>query len=157
VLCSFHCTREVFWYIELLRAIVILARKGRLYNMSSPATSSNAIPIPPRKSKVHAPVDNSLASSSSYGSYAASTPSSSPQQGVKKRRESLMCTVPARSIRDDATDAIIAPSFSAASHTVINVGEESHPRLISCVKASQGFTWNQGTSTITPHNAQVLS
>jgi hypothetical protein len=43
------------------------------------------------------------------------------------------------------TDATSAPSFSAASHTVINVGEEEHPRLISCVKASQGFTWNQGT------------
>jgi hypothetical protein len=62
--------------------------------MASPATSSNAIPIPPRKSKAHAAADNSIGSSASYGSYAASTPSSSPQQGVKKRRESLMCTFP---------------------------------------------------------------
>ncbi|KAF1916374.1 hypothetical protein BDU57DRAFT_450293, partial [Ampelomyces quisqualis] len=30
-----------------------------------------------------------------------------------------------------------------ASHTVVNVGEESRPRLVSCVKASQGFDWNQ--------------
>jgi hypothetical protein len=34
---------------------------------------------------------------------------------------------------------------------VINIGEEERPRLITCVKASQGFTWNQGTSTINPH------
>jgi hypothetical protein len=38
----------------------------------------------------------------------------------------------------------LAATFSAASYTVINVGEETRPRLISCVKASQGFDWNQG-------------
>jgi hypothetical protein len=71
--------------------------------MSSPATSSNAIPIPPRKSKVAHPSEgNSIGSSASYGSYANSTPSSSPQQGIKKRRESLMCTCTARSIWDFA-------------------------------------------------------
>lgn len=43
-----------------------------------------------------------------------------------------------------------APSFSEASHTVINVGGEEHPRLISCVNASQGFRWNQGMDMFPP-------
>jgi len=42
----------------------------------------------------------------------------------------------------------MSPAFSKAEHTVINVGGEEFPRLISCVKASQGFDWNQGTYTI---------
>lgn len=42
----------------------------------------------------------------------------------------------------------MSATFSAAEHTVINVGEEENPRLISCVKASQGFNWNQGTHAL---------
>jgi hypothetical protein len=37
-----------------------------------------------------------------------------------------------------------AASFSKAEHTVVNVGDAEFPRLITCVKASQGFDWNQG-------------
>ncbi|KAF2819517.1 hypothetical protein CC86DRAFT_306735 [Ophiobolus disseminans] len=36
----------------------------------------------------------------------------------------------------------MSPTFSRAEHTVVNVGEEESPRLITCVKASQGFDWN---------------
>ena len=36
-----------------------------------------------------------------------------------------------------------AASFSKAEHTVVNVGDAEFPRLITCVKASQGFDWNQ--------------
>ncbi|KAF1939614.1 hypothetical protein EJ02DRAFT_456817 [Clathrospora elynae] len=67
-----------------------------------------------------------------YGSYgsvgsSSSTPSSSPNSEGKMRRESLM-----------------SATFSRAEHTVINVGEEEEClRLITCVKASQGFDWNQ--------------
>jgi hypothetical protein len=35
-------------------------------------------------------------------------------------------------------------TFSAQEHTVVNVGEEEAPRLITCVKTSQGFDWNVG-------------
>ena len=38
----------------------------------------------------------------------------------------------------------MSATFSKQEHTVINVGEEECPRLITCVKASQGFDWNQG-------------
>jgi hypothetical protein len=37
----------------------------------------------------------------------------------------------------------MSATFSKQEHTVINVGEEESPRLITCVKASQGFDWNQ--------------
>jgi hypothetical protein len=44
----------------------------------------------------------------------------------------------------------MSATFSAQEHTVINVGEEESPRLITCVKASQGFDWNQGTHSLLP-------
>ncbi|OCK81222.1 hypothetical protein K432DRAFT_326777 [Lepidopterella palustris CBS 459.81] len=34
-------------------------------------------------------------------------------------------------------------SLSKTEHIVINVGNSDAPRLITCVKASQGFDWNQ--------------
>ena len=40
----------------------------------------------------------------------------------------------------------MSETFSRQEHTVINVGEEEGEglRLITCVKASQGFDWNMG-------------
>ncbi|USP80122.1 hypothetical protein yc1106_07396 [Curvularia clavata] len=123
----------------------------------SSSSSSNAIAIPRRKGKLPASNRNSVDSSSSsastpstpsysnnsrayqftptenrfsYGGYASASPtstSSSPQSAsIFGRRQSLM-----------------SATFSRAEHTVINVGEEECPRLITCVKASQGFDWNQ--------------
>ena len=43
-----------------------------------------------------------------------------------------------------SANAAAAASFSKAEHTVVNVGDAEFPRLITCVKASQGFDWNQG-------------
>jgi hypothetical protein len=83
------------------------------------------------------PSSNRFSYGSAAGSY-GSTPSSSsssssgsPQSGAgMRRRESLM-----------------SETFSRQEHTVINVGEEEEGlRLITCVKASQGFDWNQGMS-----------
>jgi hypothetical protein len=66
--------------------------------MSSHATSSNAIAIPRRKSKVtggSGSVGSESGSFQKYGSFASSSvsssPSSSPQQANGRRRESLMC------------------------------------------------------------------
>ena len=39
-----------------------------------------------------------------------------------------------------------APAFAKTEHTVVNVGNAEVPRLITCVKASQGFDWNLGMS-----------
>ncbi|KZM25333.1 uncharacterized protein EKO05_0000513 [Ascochyta rabiei] len=94
---------------------------------------SSSIAIPKRKSKAleRATESGSVGSSasspssyqpSSYGSFEAP----SPRQGSKARRPSLM-----------------SATFSKAEHTVVNVGDAEYPRLITCVKASQGFDWNQ--------------
>ncbi|KAH3967482.1 hypothetical protein HBI56_032500 [Parastagonospora nodorum] len=97
-----------------------------------PATSSNAIAIPRRKSKVHGAGNAGGSSGDSfqkYGSFSSGSPSSAPSSSPNasgRRRESLM-----------------SASFSQVEHTVINVGEEERPRLISCVKSGQGFDWNQ--------------
>jgi hypothetical protein len=40
----------------------------------------------------------------------------------------------------------MSATFSKQEHTVVNIGEEENPRLITCVKASQGFDWNMGMS-----------
>jgi hypothetical protein len=80
---------------------------------------------------------NRFNSNYNYGSFgspssASTTPSSSPSD-MRLRRESLM-----------------SPTFSAQEHTVVNVGEEEAPKLITCVKASQGFDWNVGMSACSP-------
>lgn len=89
---------------------------------ASPASSSNAIPIPARKNKAHGGsqgVAGSASSSSSslrYGSFGSSIVSSTPSSAKGKRRESLMSV-----------------TFSKADYTVINVGEEESPRLVCTV------------------------
>ncbi|KAK8183432.1 uncharacterized protein BKA78DRAFT_258010, partial [Phyllosticta capitalensis] len=37
----------------------------------------------------------------------------------------------------------LGSSISKSEHIVVNVGHPDAPRLITCVKASQGFDWNQ--------------
>ncbi|KAF1931530.1 uncharacterized protein M421DRAFT_314235 [Didymella exigua CBS 183.55] len=91
---------------------------------------SSSIAIPKRKNKQleHASESMSVGSSSSsypqssYGSFEAA----SPRSANKTRRPSLM-----------------SASFSKAEHTVVNVGDAEFPRLITCIKTSQGFDWNQ--------------
>ncbi|KAF2625125.1 hypothetical protein BU25DRAFT_397672 [Macroventuria anomochaeta] len=92
---------------------------------------SSSIAIPKRKTKQLERASESVGSSaSSPGSFQQSTygsfEASSLQSGNKARRPSLM-----------------SASFSKAEHTVVNVGDAEFPRLITCVKASQGFDWNQ--------------
>jgi hypothetical protein len=119
-------------------AIAIPRRKGKhpaasRHSLDSSASSSASTPSTPSyRSTSHnyqfTPAENRF----SYGRYgsvgsSAESPSSSPQSASSmRRRESLM-----------------SATFSKAEHTVINVGEEECPRLITCVKASQGFDWNQ--------------
>ncbi|KAF2195404.1 hypothetical protein K469DRAFT_698999 [Zopfia rhizophila CBS 207.26] len=99
---------------------------------------SSFIAIPKRKKKQvessAATPSSTSSSSSSYGSFtsnagspkAPSTAPSSDSRPSHDRRPSLM-----------------SPAFSRAEHTVINIGNSDCPRLITCVKASQGFDWNQ--------------
>ncbi|OJD37195.1 uncharacterized protein BKCO1_8000115 [Diplodia corticola] len=52
-----------------------------------------------------------------------------------------------RRLRDkeaqQAYKARAGSSISKSEHTVINVGHPDAPRLITCVRSSQGFDWNQ--------------
>ena len=43
-------------------------------------------------------------------------------------------------------ESLMSETFARQEHIVVNVGEEDEGglRLITCVKASQGFDWNQG-------------
>ncbi|KAF2876783.1 hypothetical protein BDV95DRAFT_561557 [Massariosphaeria phaeospora] len=69
-------------------------------------------------------------SSSSYGSYESlNGDSSAPSPKTKEQR--------------DRRPSLMSATFTKTEHTVINVGDSESPRLISCVKASQGFNWNQ--------------
>ncbi|KAF2687804.1 hypothetical protein K458DRAFT_414874 [Lentithecium fluviatile CBS 122367] len=96
---------------------------------------SSSIAIPKRKGKMISVASSSSESSlgsrggSEYGSYGrvrAESMAASPSGKSGLRRPSLM-----------------SASFSKAEHTVVNVGDSESPRLITCVKASQGFHWNQ--------------
>lgn len=141
-------------------AIAIPRRKGKhpaasRHSVDSSSSSSASTPSTPSyashsRNYQFTPTENRF-SYGSYGSSASSSPSNSPQSASSmRRRESLM-----------------SATFSKAEHTVINVGEEECPRLvwarilrlqlcrvssrttanipqITCVKASQGFDWNQG-------------
>ncbi|EUC39155.1 hypothetical protein COCCADRAFT_81145 [Bipolaris zeicola 26-R-13] len=117
-------------------AIAIPRRKGKhpaasRHSVDSSSSSSASTPSTPSyashsRNYQFTPTENRF-SYGSYGSSASSSPSNSPQSASSmRRRESLM-----------------SATFSKAEHTVINVGEEECPRLITCVKASQGFDWNQ--------------
>ncbi|KAJ4346524.1 uncharacterized protein N0V89_010455 [Didymosphaeria variabile] len=114
-------------------------------------SSSTAIAIPQRRRKQSrasgstnaSPANNSF----TYGSYGSvrNEDGATTPKAASERRPSLM-----------------SPAFSRAEHTVVNIGNSDMPRLvlwprgtqdgkekadqseqITCVKASQGFDWNQ--------------
>ncbi|KAF2445933.1 hypothetical protein P171DRAFT_520642 [Karstenula rhodostoma CBS 690.94] len=87
-------------------------------------SSSTAIAIPQGRRKQSANASPGF-EYGSYGSVRGDDGAASPKVGAE-RRPSLM-----------------SPAFSRAEHTVVNIGNSDMPRLITCVKASQGFDWNQ--------------
>ncbi|KAF9733391.1 hypothetical protein PMIN06_010839 [Paraphaeosphaeria minitans] len=95
-------------------------------------SSSTAIAIPQRRRKQSRSGSSANASpatnSCEYGSYGSvrGDDSAANPKASAERRPSLM-----------------SPAFSRAEHTVVNIGNSDMPRLITCVKASQGFDWNQ--------------
>ncbi|EOA85163.1 uncharacterized protein SETTUDRAFT_163870 [Exserohilum turcica Et28A] len=124
------------------------------------ASSSNAIAIPRRKDKHPAASRHSVDSSSSSAASTPSTPSYNPNPrnyhfsptdsrfsyrgyGGGESSASSPGTSPLSASTMRRRESLMSATFSKAEHTVINVGEEECPRLITCVKASQGFDWNQ--------------
>ncbi|KAF2739525.1 hypothetical protein EJ04DRAFT_508805 [Polyplosphaeria fusca] len=97
---------------------------------------SSSIAIPKRKQKRPQSSANTPSSTSSpsfsHGSFASSA-GSPTKEG----------TSPGGRPAHDRRPSLMSAAFTKAEHTVINVGDGLNPRLITCVKASQGFDWNQ--------------
>ncbi|KAF3168444.1 hypothetical protein TWF225_011764 [Orbilia oligospora] len=101
---------------------------------------SSAIPIPKKSSKK---TSSSSSSSPSPGSSdemsSPSTSSNSPSSAIfgHRRRQSLLSS-----------------SLSKQEHTVFDLGtRDGTARLVTCVKAGQGFDWNQ--EMFLPHHSDI--
>ncbi|KAF2835647.1 hypothetical protein M501DRAFT_997789 [Patellaria atrata CBS 101060] len=100
---------------------------------------SSSIAIPQRKKNNPISFHNSASSSSSPSSY---SPSSS--YSPKTTEVSSSIASPSSSSRyRNRRPSLLGSSLSKSEHIVINVGSEDAPRLVTCVKSSQGFDWNQ--------------
>ncbi|OCK94308.1 uncharacterized protein K441DRAFT_660132 [Cenococcum geophilum 1.58] len=98
---------------------------------------SSSIAIPQRKKKMLSDshvASSASSSSSSYGSFVDT--SRTPQA-------SSSVLTPSARYYHDRRPSLLSSSISKTEHIVINVGNSDSPRLITCVKASQGFDWNQ--------------
>ncbi|THV80561.1 hypothetical protein D6D29_06055 [Aureobasidium pullulans] len=103
-------------------SIAIPKRKQPSTDSSGFASSSSSSPYPSWANNASFS-PSSLASTSASPS-SASTPSSMARYA--ERRPSLL-----------------GDSLSKSEYTVVNIGGPEAPRLITCIKTSQGFDWNQ--------------
>ncbi|KAF2232390.1 hypothetical protein EV356DRAFT_505354 [Viridothelium virens] len=111
-------------------------------------SSSNTIPIPKRKK----PQPSTPPHTSSPGNYSYASSSSSSTPSTYSHAESSLSasytpstvttSSPARQHSYDRRPSLLGASLSKSEHTVINIGGPENPRLITCVKTSQGFDWN---------------
>ncbi|CAO2654413.1 Nn.00g111460.m01.CDS01 [Neocucurbitaria sp. VM-36] len=115
---------------------------------------SSSIAIPKRKAKAggSGAAGYSVSASSTFAGSSSSANSSSSPAGRGFAYGSYGSNAegseasPSGSLRDEGKmrrQSLMSATFSKAEHTVINVGDSESPRLITCVKASQGFDWNQ--------------
>ncbi|KAG0647367.1 hypothetical protein D0Z07_6989 [Hyphodiscus hymeniophilus] len=73
---------------------------------------------------------------------AASSSSSSYSSSPKTQTTSTPNT-PNTKYGHDRRPSLLSSSLSKQEHTVINIGDpDGVPRLITCVRSSQGFDWN---------------
>ncbi|EMF12505.1 uncharacterized protein SEPMUDRAFT_149161 [Sphaerulina musiva SO2202] len=130
---------------------------------------SSSMPIPKRKQPLPTLSGSSSSSSSSYGSSSSMSPprtpssSTTPWKGKSKVpiASSSFSASSSSSASSSATPAtaaftssppisprrpsLMGSSLSKSEYTVINLShhEDGPPRLVTCVKSSQGFDWNQ--------------
>ncbi|KAI5210148.1 hypothetical protein E4T39_00517 [Aureobasidium subglaciale] len=83
---------------------------------------------------------SSLASTSASPS-SASTPSSMARYA--ERRPSLLGVFESTLFKTADPNQCVGDSLSKSEYTVVNIGGPENPRLITCIKTSQGFDWNQ--------------
>ncbi|OMP81560.1 hypothetical protein BK809_0002553 [Diplodia seriata] len=97
---------------------------------------SSSIAIPKRRkcSGAGNSADSPESSSSLSSSVLGRTPVTSPSTSVLSHHHQY---------RAERRQSLLSSSISKSEHTVINVGHPDAPRLITCVRSSQGFDWNQ--------------
>ncbi|KAB2580025.1 hypothetical protein DIS24_g3442 [Lasiodiplodia hormozganensis] len=97
---------------------------------------SSSIAIPKRKKSSGAgnSVDSPESSSSLSSSVLGRSPVVSPSTSAPSHHHQY---------RSERRQSLLSSSISKSEHTVINVGHPDAPRLITCVRSSQGFDWNQ--------------
>ncbi|ELR03803.1 hypothetical protein VC83_04743 [Pseudogymnoascus destructans] len=95
---------------------------------------SSSITIPTRQAYCEGgKVGSSSSSSSCY--------STSPQTPQRKGKSPM--STPSKSSGHNRRPSMLSSSFSQQEHTVINIGDpDGTPRLITCVRYSQGYEWN---------------
>jgi len=99
-------------------------------------TMSSSITIPNRAGYG----ESSKAGAGQPSSSSSSTYSSSPQTPQQQQKSS-----PSSSTKygHDRRPSLLSSSLSKQEHTVINIGDpDGVPRLITCVRSSQGYEWN---------------
>lgn len=100
---------------------------------------STSITIPMRTTYGESSKAAAAASSSSSSSYSSSP--RTPQQS-----QTTQTSTPTSSnvkYGHDRRPSLLSSSFSKQEHTVINIGDpDGVPRLITCVRSSQGYEWN---------------
>jgi len=97
---------------------------------------SSSINIPTRTG--YGAESSKAAASSSSSSY-----SSSPRTSPQNQTTSSPPRSPNTKYGHDRRPSLLSSSLSKQEHTVINIGDpDGVPRLITCVRSSQGFDWN---------------
>ncbi|KAG9237858.1 hypothetical protein BJ875DRAFT_369107 [Amylocarpus encephaloides] len=84
--------------------------------------------------------ESSKAGSVSSYSSSPQTPQTQPQ---RSNATSPASASPSPRYGHDRRPSLLSSSLSKQEHTVINIGDpDGVPRLITCVRSSQGFDWN---------------
>ncbi|KAG9528487.1 hypothetical protein KCU93_g4331, partial [Aureobasidium melanogenum] len=110
---------------------------------------SSSIAIPKRKQAGSGSSGFASASSSSsspYPSWAnnAASPSFSPSSLASTSASPSSASTPSSMARYvERRPSLLGDSLSKSEYTVVNIGGPENPRLITCIKTSQGFDWNQ--------------
>merc|ERR1711964_55507 len=113
----------------LLFFFLILIALLQLFTMSS------SITIPTRTG--YGESNKAATSSSSSSSF------SSPRTPQQQQQQSATPTSSTSKYRHDRRPSLLSSSLSKQEHTVINIGDpDGVPRLITCVRSSQGYEWN---------------
>ncbi|KAK5124411.1 hypothetical protein LTR85_001628 [Meristemomyces frigidus] len=111
-------------------------------------SSSSSMPIPKRKQPAHrhaASTSWSSSAASSYSSPGSSSLANTPSSLAKGKFPATEAAPPrAEYDVSPRRPSLLGSSLSKSEYTVINLAHhDGPPRLVTCVKSSQGFDWNQ--------------